>query len=88
MKTSLRERWQEVAEEIERTKVPSIHLLTADEAIARNKVMEMNNHNIVLVAYDWVANSEALIDMKNVISFEEYMFEEIPSIFKFWQNDE
>ncbi len=27
MKTSLRERWQEVAEEIERTKIPEIHLL-------------------------------------------------------------
>jgi hypothetical protein len=31
MKTSLRERWQEVAEEIERTKIPEIHLLTVDE---------------------------------------------------------
>ena len=30
MKTTLRERWQEVAEEIERTKIPEIHLLTAD----------------------------------------------------------
>jgi hypothetical protein len=34
MKTSLRERWQEVAEEIERTKIPEIHLLTVDEDIS------------------------------------------------------
>lgn len=34
MKTSLRERWQEVAEEIERTKIPEIHLLTADQDIS------------------------------------------------------
>ena len=84
MKTSLRERWQEVAEEIERTKIPEIHLLTADETIARSKAVEMANHNIIVVAYDWVANSESLASMKNIISFEDYLFEEIPSILKFW----
>lgn len=41
MKTSLRERWQEVAEEIERTKIPEIHLLTVDEDISLNKAKEM-----------------------------------------------
>ena len=58
MKTSLRERWQEVAEEIERTKIPEIHLLTADEDISSSKAQEMNNHNIIVLAYDWIANSE------------------------------
>lgn len=84
MKTSLRERWQEVAEEIERTKIPEIHLLTADESISKSKAQEMNNHNIIVVTYDWIANSNALKPMKNIISFEEYLFEEIPSILKFW----
>jgi len=84
MKTSLRERWQEVAEEIERTKIPEIHLLTVDEDIAKSKAQEMANHNIIVVAYDWVANSESLAPMKNIISFEDYLFEEIPSILKFW----
>lgn len=88
MKTSLRERWQEVAEEIERTKIPEIHLLTADEDISRSKAQEMANHNIVIVAYDWVANSESLNSMKNIISFEKYIFEEIPSIISFWANEE
>lgn len=88
MKTTLRERWQEVAEEIERTKIPEIHLLTADESISKNKAQEMNNHNIIVVAYDWVANSESLKEMKNIISFEEYLFEEIPSILKFWSKNE
>lgn len=88
MKTSLRERWQEVAEEIERTKIPEIHLLTADEEISRSKAQEMANHNIVIVAYDWVANSESLNSMKNIISFEKYIFEEIPSIISFWANEE
>lgn len=84
MKTSLRERWQEVAEEIERTTIPEIHLLTVDEDISKSKSQEMANHNIIVVAYDWVANSESLASMKNIISFEDYLFEEIPSILKFW----
>ena len=87
MKTSLRERWQEVAEEIERTKIPEIHLLTADESISKSKAQEMNNHNIIVVAYEWIANSDSLKPMKNIISFEEYLFEEIPSILKFWSNE-
>jgi hypothetical protein len=43
----------------------------------------MANHNINVVAYDWVANSESLASMKNIISFEDYLFEEIRSILKF-----
>ena len=85
MKTSLRERWQEVAEEIERTKIPEIHLLTVDENISQSKAQEMANHNIIIVTYDWVANSKKIASMKNIISFEEYLFEEIPSILKFWE---
>jgi hypothetical protein len=88
MKTSLRERWQEVAEEIERTKIPEIHLLTVDEEISKSKAQEMANHNIIIVAYDWVANSESLKGMKNIISFEEYLFEEIPNKIKYWKKNE
>lgn len=87
MKTSLRERWQEVAEEIERTKIPEIHLLTADESIPKSKAQEMANHNIIVVTYEWVANSDTLKSMKNIISFEEYLFEEIPNILKFWDEN-
>lgn len=87
MKTSLRERWQEVAEEIERTKIPEIHLLTVDDNIPKSKAMEMSNHNIIVVTFDWVANSQPLMEMKNIISFEEYLFEEIPSILNFWNNE-
>ena len=85
MKTSLRERWQEVAEEIERTKIPEIHLLTADDNISTSKADEMGKHNIIVVAYSWVAESEKLKSAKNIISFEEYLFEELPLIFNFWE---
>ena len=88
MKTSLRERWQEVAEEIERTNIPEIHLLTVDENISKNKATEMNNHNIIVVTYDWIAESSSLKPMKNIISFEDYFFEEIPSILSFWSSNE
>lgn len=87
MKTSLRERWQEVAEEIERTKIPEIHLLTVDDNISLSKANEMSKHNIVIVAYDWIANSEKLNGSKNIVSFEEYFFEEIPTVLNFWKND-
>ena len=85
MKTSLRERWQEVAEEIERTKIPEIHLLTVDENISLTKAEEMGKHNIIVVAYRWIAESEKLKSAKNIISFEEYLFEELPLIFDFWE---
>lgn len=85
MKTTLRERWQEVAEEIQRTNIPTIHLLTADETISKSKAQEMANHNIIVVAYDWVANASDLKEMKNIISFEEYLFDEIPNIINFWR---
>ena len=35
-----------------------IHLLTADEDISKSKAQEMNNHNIIIVTYDWIANRE------------------------------
>ena len=87
MKTSLRERWQEVAEEIERTKIPEIHLLTVDEDISVSKAAEMGNHNIVIVAYSWIADSDKLKDAKNIVSFEEYFFEEIPGIIEYWRKN-
>lgn len=88
MKTTLRERWQEVAEEIERTKIPEIHLLTVDEDISSNKGREMSQHNIIVVAYKWVANKKDLEGMKNIISFEEYLFEELPIIYQYWSNND
>ncbi|MBL0690743.1 MAG: type II restriction endonuclease [SAR324 cluster bacterium] len=86
MKTSLRERWQEVAEEIARINIPTIHLLTVDENISVSKAQEMKTHNIIIVTYDWVSDSGKISSMKNVISFEDYLFTEIPSVLKFWQS--
>ena len=85
MKTTLRERWQEVAEEIARTKIPEIHLLTCDTDISSNKAEEMKQHNITVVVYKDVKNK--LNDYRNLISFEDYFFKEIPNIFKYWNEN-
>ena len=85
MKTTLRERWQEVAEEIARTKIPEIHLLTCDTDISSNKAEEMKQHNITVVVYKEIKNK--LNDYRNLISFEDYFFEEIPNIFKYWNEN-
>lgn len=83
MKTSLRN-WYEIANEIGRQN-PVVHILTADESIPKGKAQEMANHNIIVVTYEWVANSNSLKSMKNIISFEEYLFKEIPFYFNFWK---
>ncbi len=85
MKTTLRERWQEVVEELERTKIPKIHLLTADEDIAKNKVLEMGKHNIVLVVYDRVKAQPELQGLRNIVSFETYFLDELPTELNYWK---
>ena len=72
-------------EEIKRTNVPSIYLLTADQDIANNKAYEISQHNINLVVYKSVKQS--LREYRNVISFEDYFYEEIPSILNYWNEN-
>ena len=84
MKTSLRERWQEVVEEINRTNVPSIHLLTLDEGISRNLLDTMRNHNITLVTYEKV-KKRFEGEYTNIISFETLFNKEIPHIIEWWK---
>lgn len=85
MKTTLRERWQEVIEEISRTGLPHIYLLTMDEDISESKAAQMGKHNIVLVVPKHVKEQETLSSRKNIISFEEYFFSEIPDKLSFWE---
>ncbi|RLV58000.1 type II restriction endonuclease [Parashewanella curva] len=84
MKTTLRERWQEVIEEINRTMLPKIYLLTVDEDISVNKVEQMANHNVILVVYNSVKNNGELAKKRNVVSFEDYFFEEVPETLAYW----
>ncbi|MFR9535008.1 MAG: type II restriction endonuclease [Rikenellaceae bacterium] len=84
MKTTLRERWQEVIEELNRAGLPSIYLLTVDKDITLSKVEQMANHNVILVVSKDVKEQESLQKKRNVVSFEDYFFNEIPEILKYW----
>jgi hypothetical protein len=86
MKTTLRERWQEVIEEINRTGLPSIYLLTVDENVSLNKVEQMANHNVILVVYKSVKEHSSLLNKRNVISFEDFFFSEIPQTLEYWKS--
>lgn len=85
MKTTLRERWQEVVEEVSRSNIPNIYLLTVDDDISDNKAVQMGTHNIVLVVLNEVKNQKHLKDKRSVIDFESYFLDEIPNIMKYWK---
>ena len=82
MKTSLRERWQEVVEELNRTNIPHIYLLTLDEALSDGVLTQMKSQNITVVTYDWIKNN--FNQHKNVISFSSFFNEEIPHTLEYW----
>lgn len=84
MKTTLRERWQEVVEEINRTNIPQIHLLTLDDGITSNLMEQLKSYNIIIVTYDQIKN-DGLKDFKNVIGFEEFFNHEIPHQLEYWE---
>ncbi|MFJ8242527.1 type II restriction endonuclease [Bacillus tropicus] len=52
MKTSLRERWQEVPEEMTRTGAQEMFLLTLDSGVTKNTIESLASHNITLVVPD------------------------------------
>ena len=85
MKTTLRERWQEVVEEVSRSNLPNIYLLTIDDSISESKVKQMGEHNIILVVLESVKNHSKLIKYRNVISFETYFLSEIPNALSYWK---
>lgn len=82
MKTTIRERWQEVVEELNRTNIPSIHLLTLDEGITENVLTLMKNHNITLVTYQPI--KAKFKHFTNVMDFETFFGSEIPHTLDWW----
>lgn len=44
----------------------------------------MANHNVILVVYKEVQQQATLCKKRNVISFEDYFFNEIPEKLKYW----
>ncbi|MBK2259607.1 type II restriction endonuclease [Francisella philomiragia] len=87
MKTTLRERWQEVVEEITRSNLPNIYLLTVDIDISVSKATQMAEHNIVLVVSNKVKKTDKLKNMRNIIDFETYFMSEIPQVIDYWSKN-
>ena len=80
MKTSLRERWPE---EMRRTNIPQIYLLTVDKTLTASKLKTMAHQNICIVNYDSV--KEQYKKHSNVISFTEFFNHEIPHCLEYWE---
>ena len=84
MKTSLRERWQEVAEELSRTNVPHIYLLTVDEAVTTNVIDTMRKYNISLVVYG-SEKTQKFSAYPNVYTFQDFFTKEMKFIMDYWR---
>jgi hypothetical protein len=82
MKTTLRELWQEVVEELNRTKIPNIYLLTLDHGFSETLLLNMKRENIIVVVYDKV--KAKLANHDNVKSFKQFFNEEIPHTLDYW----
>jgi hypothetical protein len=85
MKTSLRERWQEVVEEQNRTNIPTVYLLTLDDSFSDENIRRMNHSNINLVVPLEVKNKYA--DFSNIIAYEQFFNKVIPNYLRFWEID-
>ena len=85
LKTTLRERWQQVVEELSRSNVPHIYLATLDESVSKETVDVMKNYNITLV----VRNSEKeskFAGFSSVEGFQEFFDETMPRMMSQWPN--
>lgn len=71
-KTTLRERWQEVAEEMSRTGVSEIYLATLDNKISDKVLDNLYESNIVLVTLKHI-KEEKYSHTPKVIAFEELL---------------
>lgn len=88
-KTTLRERWQEVPEEMERTGAREMFLITLDENISAEVIETLYDNNIQIVttrnnkkrnysSYNNVLDMEELLDILsvNAMQWKNYMFSE------------
>lgn len=77
LKTSLRERWQQVAEEAQRTKAGLVSLLTLDD-VGLSTWQTMQQSNIQLVVPETVKQS-TFAKEDRVVSINEYFLSKLPT---------
>lgn len=83
MKTTLREGWQEVVEELNRTNIPHIYLLTLDNQLSEGVLQNMQHQNITVVNYDEI--KEKYKNYENIIAFSTFFNKEIPHVLSYWE---
>ena len=69
-KTTLRERWQEVPEEVSRTGANSMYLITLDDSVSQNVLDELYEANVILTTIESV-KEKSYKDNKRVMTFEQ-----------------
>jgi hypothetical protein len=86
VKRTLRERWQEVVEELYHTRCPNVYLATADDVkkISRKTHLEgLKRYNMHLVVWDSVKQTKFAKDTE-VTSYSDFAAHEIPIFRAFW----
>ena len=83
-KTTLRERWTQVAEELQRTNVPRIYLVTPDDQITSDVLERLHLYKITLVVPNILKNTQFETD-KLVHSFSTFFMRDIPHIIDYWK---
>lgn len=83
-KTTLRERWQEVGDEMSRTMAREMYLATLDDSITKNVASIIAKNNIILVTLEEYKHT-LYKDFVNVISFET-MIDELITKELVWNN--
>jgi hypothetical protein len=71
-KRTLRERWQEVVDELQRVGCPNTYLATTDESFTKNVVAEIKKRNIYLVVWDHVS-AEKFPQEPAVIGYSKFI---------------
>ena len=82
-KTSLRERWQEVVEELNRSNVRHIYLATLDDGITSNQVDIMKEYNITLIVRE-SEKTKKFSGAGNVESFDSFFTTTVPHLLAAW----
>lgn len=83
-KTTLRERWQEVGDEMSRTKASEMYLATLDDSLTDNTLSLIGTNNIIIVTTKKLKD-ERYSTNHNVISFETMLLE-LTNHLQFWEN--
>ena len=82
-KRTLRERWQEVVDELHKMNCPNVYLATADERISADKKDDIWRRNIYLVVWDEVKARYFPAD-DSVVSYSHLAGEVIPHFANLW----